>query len=63
MALFLVLLVPIVVVFIMLRVYYIKTARELKRIEGVGKSPLHFYKKQLYSLLRDKLCVTAHQLN
>ena len=37
MAIFLVLLVPIVVVFIMLRMYYIKTARELKRIEGIGK--------------------------
>ncbi|XP_066923803.1 ATP-binding cassette sub-family C member 4-like [Clytia hemisphaerica] len=44
MAIFLVLLVPIVIVFIMLRMYYIKTARELKRIEGIARSPVfgHF---------------------
>lgn len=41
---FLALLLPIIIVFVMLRMYYIKTARELKRIEGIARSPVfgHF---------------------
>lgn len=36
MPLILALVIPILIAFIMLRIYYIKTARELKRIESIG---------------------------
>ena len=37
MAAVLALMLPLVIVFVLLRLYYIKTARETKRIEGLGK--------------------------
>lgn len=44
MPLILALVIPILIAFIMLRIYYIKTARELKRIESIARSPIfgHF---------------------
>ena len=37
MPIILVLLIPVIIIGVMTRVYYMKTARELRRIESVGK--------------------------